>query len=145
MNNNKWIKHLMKSIIILSITILIAVIFSNSNITWIYIAITFIGLFDMIYFFISLIMCFNKLDKNKKNNQTQNIRKYNYDELKNIEVDIPDNNANKTKEYKQKKKFVFKTSDDRIYEEAVKYFGKAYVKNRSKAEVIEEYLHEDKS
>ena len=37
-----------------------------------------------------------------------------------------------------------KTEKDRLYEEAVKYYGKYYVKNWSKADVIEEYLKEDK-
>lgn len=39
---------------------------------------------------------------------------------------------------------IFKTYDDKLYEDAVKYFGKSYVENRSKAEVIKEYLKEDK-
>ena len=50
----------------------------------------------------------------------------------------------KEKPKKEKKKFVFKTENDRLYEEAVKYFGKSYSKGINKYDLIEEYLKEDR-
>ena len=46
---------------------------------------------------------------------------------------------------KQKKKFEFKNENDRLYEEAVKFYGKNKVKYRNKQSVIEDYLLEDKT
>mgnify|MGYP003288725291 CR=1 FL=1 len=46
---------------------------------------------------------------------------------------------------KQKNKFEFKNENDRLYEEAVKFYGKNKVKYRNKQSVIEDYLLEDKT
>lgn len=115
--------------------IIIALIFSQTDIVWIFIAITFLGLFDLIYILISA-MYFVKSSNYKFINKSK-------DKVVNINKDN-NQNTNINNNNKEQKKFIFKTYDDKLYEEAVKYFGKSYVKNRSKAEVIEEYLKEDK-
>ena len=60
-----------------------------------------------------------------------------------LDINNGEQDTKKTKE--AKKKFIFKTEHDRLYEEATKYFGKSYVKYRDKASVVEEYLEEDGS
>lgn len=60
-----------------------------------------------------------------------------------LDINNGEQDTKKTKE--TKKKFIFKTEQDRLYEEAIKYFGKLHVKYRDKASVVEEYLEEEGS
>lgn len=86
-----------------------------------------------IYYFIKIIKYYiqiRKIKKKEKNpdNVCRVLKKEEYTQIK-----------PKTK----RKKYVYRTPDDKLYDEAVKYFGKSYVKHRSKDDVIEEYLCED--
>lgn len=47
-----------------------------------------------------------------------------------IKHEIKDEEKKLHIESNKAKKFTYKTETDRLYEETVKYFGKAYVKNR---------------
>ena len=84
----------------------------------------------------------SNIDKSNKSNVTSNCLSKSENKI----LDTDKNNSDNKDTINQKnKKYLFKTSTDRIYDEAVKYYGKHYTKNRSKAEVVEEYLNEEKS
>ena len=81
----------------------------------------------------------SNIDKSNKSNVTSNCLSKSENKI----LDTDKKNSDNTDTVN--KKYLFKTSTDRIYDEAVKYYGKHYTKNRSKAEVVEEYLNEEKS
>ena len=85
-----------------------------------------VAVINMIYFIIYLV----KKDERKNEPKQQN-HVVKYSEIK------------ETSNKKQKKKFVFKTPDDKLYEEAVRYFGKSYSKGFDKYDLIDEYLKEN--
>ena len=106
------------------------------------------------YFFITLILLIFKIKsyiiktvfKTKKDKEMQKDRKVVKETNKDTNIIKHEFKDEEKKLHiesnKDKKKFTYKTETDRLYEEAVKYFGKAYVKNRFKNEVVEEYLKE---
>ena len=42
----------------------------------------------------------------------------------------------------EKEKYKYKSMTDKLYDEAVKYYGKHYLKGKSKQDVVDEYLNE---
>ena len=84
----------------------------------------------------------SNIDKSNKSNVTSNCLCKSENKI--LDTDKKNSDNTDTVNKKNKKSFL-KTSTDRIYDEAVKYYGKHYTKNRSKAEVVEEYLNEEKS
>ena len=132
LNKDKVIKHLKLSLIIMAIIFASTYIITLLEIKTLYYVSSTLFAFNTFYLLGSLVCLFivNKQLKGKKENSNNTRYAYKYKSTQ--------------KETKPKKKFEFKTENDRLYDEAVKYFGIKYVKNRSKAAVIEEYLKEDK-
>ncbi len=138
-------KHLLISIVIMLTIVFISIPVAFAEINWIFPILTFFCISDVLYLVIAIIMCIATYKPNpqkKKKVEKKKIITYDYSyHSSNTNVE-----KNDTKEeQKPKKKFVYKTENDRLYEEAVKYFGKSYVKYRDKASVIEEYLDEEGS
>lgn len=91
----------------------------------------------MIYLVVALIACIGSYKPKKKDPTKQKKKESNY-----YSYYLNDESKPIKEEEKNKKKFVFKTSKDRLYEEAVKYFGESTVRYRSKDSVIDDYLRE---
>lgn len=132
LNKDNVNKHLKISLIIMAIIFASTYIITLLEIKTLYYVSSTLFAFNTFYLLGSLVCLFivNKQSKGKKENLNNTRYAYKYKSTQ--------------KETKPKKKFEFKTENDRLYDEAVKYFGTKYVKNRSKADVIEEYLKEDK-
>lgn len=137
MKDNKYLKQLFLSISILIIVYIVMLIIKHFDIFLLNYLIEWIFRLSIVYLIFSIVVL---IVNSKKNNKKENIKKENENILLDNNITI---NNNKKEEKKSKK--VFKTETDRLYEEAVKYYGKHYVKNRSKADVVDEYLNEDKS
>ena len=83
----------------------------------------------------SIVFFFASLKKNNKEEKIESTPKKTV--LDKDFYELP-----KKQETKEQKKFVYKNPDDKLYEEAVKYFGKSYSKGISKHDLIDEYLKE---
>lgn len=135
MNNKKNTNHLIISIIILGIILFISIPASLLEIKIIYPILTWLCRLDILYLLVSLIILIVKKISKLKLNKTNKKEKKKYISIEKYDIE------SKQKTYKTHKKD-FKTDYDRLYDEAVKYFGKYYVKNRNKYDVIDEYLNE---
>ena len=139
----KSAKHLLISIVIMLTIVFISIPIAFAEIEWAFPILTFLCRLDVLYFIISIIMCISTYNPNpNKEKKVKEDKKTSY-YYHTLDINNGEQDTKKTKE--TKKKFTFKTEQDRLYEEATKYFGKAYVKYRDKASVVEEYLEEEGS
>lgn len=152
--NKKILKHLLISICLILGIVFISIPIAINKTESVYPYLTWLMRLSVGYFFITLILLIFKtksniiktVSKTKKDKEMQKDRKVVKETNKDINIikhEIKDEEKKlHIESNKAKKKFTYKTETDRLYEEAVKYFGKAYVKNRFKNEVVEEYLKE---
>ena len=126
----KWIRHLLVSI---SVMFGIAIICIPFGLNEFYLPIRILRVFliiDFMYFIISLFCVFAYKKKKLGNKVNNNSYKFNDD--KTFELNL------------NKKKILFKSTSNKLYDEASKFYGKNYIKNRSKIDVVDEYLEQDK-
>lgn len=137
----KSAKHLLISIVIMLTIVFISIPIAFAEMKWAFPILTFLCRLDVLYFIISIIMCIFTYkpnpNKEKKVKEDKKISYY----YNSLDINNGKQDTKKTKETKKK----FKTEQDRLYEEATKYFGKSYVKYKDKSTVVEEYLEEDGS
>lgn len=142
MNRRKMLKHLIISIVLFYILTILGALLNVSEHEYIFNLLTFLLFLDGLYIITSFILLMIAIIKYNKSKPKQ--KKINKNDITYHYNLNNDNCSNKEKIKKEKKKISIKFSDDRIYEEAVKHYGKSYVKNKDKADVVDEYLNEEK-
>lgn len=100
---------------------------------------TWVMRIDVFYFIISFILFIISLDikikprkKKSKTTKTKTVGYYYYHDDQN--TTNQDSTVNHNASYKN--------IDDRMYEEAVRYYGKSYAMGRSKQDLIDDYMNE---
>ena len=119
--------HLLISFTIFFVSGAIARITNDIGLMTISLIFIYIGVFSIFYIGVAIVKTIFELpkkEKNKKQNHYYSYKKKNY------------------KVGKKEEKEKYKSMTDKLYDEAVKYYGKHYVKGKSKQDVVDEYLNE---